>query len=80
MSFWRRKKRESCPEEGIISERHEQKQRSMNADEEYYRAMHRLAIEAGDAAGVRFYKEKLADLENLKYELDVLSNDQRQGE
>lgn len=80
MSFWKRKRRERQPEEEAISERNQQKRRSMHADEDYYKAMRRLAVEGHDAAGVRFYEEKLEDLQNLKYELDVLSNDQRAGE
>ena len=75
MSFWQRlsgARHSNDPSRRAIAERQEQKARSFQADEDYYKAMRRLAIEAGDAEGVRFYSQKLQDMAQLRYELDVL--------
>ena len=58
-----------------MREREEQKQRAAHADEDYYKAMRRFALEAGDPESLRFYDEKLKDLELLQYELEALSED-----
>ena len=74
MSFWKRGHPRSC-QEGAVEERHEQKRRSMKADKEYYAAMRRLALEARDAEGVRFYETRLKDIQDLEAELKVMTSD-----
>ena len=47
----------------------------MKADKEYYAAMRRLALEARDAEGVRFYETRLKDIQDLEAELKVMTSD-----
>jgi hypothetical protein len=75
MSFWRRRHKHKDASERAIDERREQKKRGAQADEEYYRAMRRFAIDAGDADSLRLFDSKLRDLETLQYELEVLTNE-----
>lgn len=71
MRFFRNR-RSRDPSQRAIAERQEQKARSAHADAEYYKAMRRFAIEAGDAEGVRRYTEKLQDIEYLRAEREAL--------
>lgn len=71
MRFWRRQHSRERPQREV-EERQKQKVRSARADKDYYKAMRRFALEAGDAGGVRFYDQKLQDIEFLEYEMEAL--------
>lgn len=72
MRFFKRGHSRDRPLRDEVNERQEQKVRSARADKDYYKAMRRLALEAGDAGGVRFYDQKLQDIEYLEYEIAAL--------
>jgi len=75
MSFWDLRKLfgwiEDEPGEEL-QERKEQAEEIATSKEEHYRAMKALAAEAGDEDGVRHYERRLADVENLRQELELI--------
>lgn len=81
MNFWRKKRDPTCegsnPKEQAVEERQEQERRSIKADLEFFSAMRRLALDASDVEGARFYETRIKDIRDLQSELEVMTNEDR---